>query len=60
LTHDKPTKIYHILTTLNRIFSVTYYLELCNAIIVYCASHVFTNYGRIGCLDIKSINIFTW
>ena len=32
-------------TTLNMISSVTYYLELCNAMIVYCASHLFTNHG---------------
>ena len=37
--------------TQNMIFSVTYYLELRNVIIVYCASHFFTNHGRIGCLD---------
>ena len=37
--------------TLNVIFSVTCYLELHNAMIVYCASHVFTNHGRIGRLD---------
>ena len=27
------------IATLNMIFSVTYYLELCNAMIVYNASH---------------------
>ena len=27
-------------TTLNIIFSVTYYLELCNAISIYCISHI--------------------
>ena len=27
--------------TLNMIFSVTYYLELCNAKIIYCTSHFF-------------------
>ena len=32
----------------NMIFSVTSYLELRNVIIVYCASHFFTNHGRIG------------
>ena len=36
----------------NMIFSVTYYLELHNAMIVYCASHLFTNHGWIGCLHI--------
>ena len=34
------------------IFGVTNYLELCNAMIVYCAYRFFsTNHGRIGCLD---------
>ena len=36
-----------ILTTLNMIFSVTYYLELRDAITVYFV----TNHVRIGCLD---------
>ena len=45
--------LYSKKTTLNMIFSVTYYLTLCNAIIVYCTSLLlFTNKGRIGCLDI--------
>ena len=30
-------------------FSVTYYLELRNAIIDYCASQFFSNKGWIGC-----------
>ena len=30
------------------IFSDTYYVELCNSINVYCASHFFTNKGQIG------------
>ena len=34
------------------IFSVTYYLDLCNTITAYHASHFFTNEGRINCLDI--------
>ena len=33
------------------LFSVTYYLKLSNAQIVYLQLH-YTNKGRIGCLDI--------
>ena len=34
-----------MLTKLNMIFSVTYYLELHNAISIYCTSHIVpTNY----------------
>ena len=33
------------------VFSVTYYLKLGNAIIVYCISN-FTNKGQIACVDI--------
>ena len=43
---EAPTYI----TTQIMIYSVTNYLELCNAIIVYCA-FFFINHGRIGCLD---------
>lgn len=31
-------------------FSVAYYLNLCNAKIVYCVSHFCANKGHIGCL----------
>jgi hypothetical protein len=37
--------------TQNMIFSLTYYLESRNAIIVYCASCFCINHGRIDCLD---------
>ena len=32
--------------------SVTYYLELRNAIIIYCISHFLATKGQIGCLDV--------
>ena len=35
------------------IFSVTYYLELRYAIIVYYAYHFLVNKGRMGCLIIR-------
>lgn len=37
--------------TLYMIYSVTYYLEIRNFTIVYCASHFLLNYGQSGCLD---------
>ena len=43
--------------TLNMRFSVTYYLELCNAIVVN-SSHLFINKGQIGFLD--KIEHLTW
>ena len=40
-------------TTLNIIFSVTYYLRLHNIIIIYCITLFFSfNGGQIGCVDI--------
>ena len=42
------SRITEVMSTLNMIFSVTYYLDLHNVITVYCASHFFfTNYGQI-------------
>ena len=38
--------------TLYIVSSVTYYLELYNAIIVHYKSHFFVNKGQIDCLDI--------
>jgi hypothetical protein len=39
-------------STLNMRFSVTYYLELCNAIVVNPSlAHLFINKGQIGFLD---------
>ena len=39
-------------TTLNIMFSVTYYMELCHAISMYYISHILSNKCQIGCLDI--------
>ena len=42
-----------VFTTLNIAFSVTYYLDLCNAITTnYIGISFFSNKGQIGCLDI--------
>ena len=42
-----------VFTTLNIAFSIAYYLELCNAMIIECTSFFFlANEGQIGCLDI--------
>jgi hypothetical protein len=44
-------KFHHIIrriTTLNIVLSGTYFLELCNAIIIYCISHFFANKGHMG------------
>lgn len=37
---------------LNIVCNVTYYLELHNAIIIFCISHFFASKGAIGCLYI--------
>ena len=39
-------------TTLNIVFSVTLYLELCIAITIYCMSHFFPQKVKLSCLNI--------
>ena len=49
------------ITTQNMIFSVNYYLELHNPIIVYCASHVFIpTKVELVVWTLQNINIFAW
>jgi hypothetical protein len=46
--------------TQNVIFSVTYYVELRNAITVYCASHFLPTMVELVVWTLLNINIFTW
>jgi hypothetical protein len=39
-------------------FSVTYYLELRNAISIYCISHILTTKGEIGISDCTKHSYF--
>ena len=43
--------------TQNMIFSVTYYLELCNAIIVYCTFHFLPTMVKLVVYTLENINI---
>ena len=52
-------KLDEVGNTLIIISSVTYYLELRNAITIYYISHFLANKGQIGCLDnIEHSNIY--
>ena len=47
-------------TTLNMIFSVTYYLELRNAITVYCSSHFWPTKSNWLFGHYRTLTFFTW
>ena len=46
------------MSTLNMLFSVTYYLKLCNVIIVYCASHFLPAIVELVVWTLSNINIY--
>jgi hypothetical protein len=41
-----------MITTLDIVFSITYYSDSCNAKPIYCITHFLTNKDQIGCSDI--------
>ena len=46
-------------TTLIIVSSVTYHLELCNAITIYCISHLSPTKVKLVVWTLKNINIFS-
>ena len=47
-------------------FSVTYYLELCSAMSIYCVSHILPTIVKYGCLDsiehqqLYLVDVYPW
>jgi len=49
-----------LITTQDMRFSVIYYLELRNVLIVYCAFHFLPTMVDLVVCSLENINIFTW
>ena len=46
-------------TTMENVFSVNYYLKSCNAIIIYCMSHVLSTKLKLVVWTLENNTVFT-